>query len=116
MIAHLGILFSSKNESVTSETLDPLNMTPNGWTTPFFGFSVNANLESMSLQIDIANNGDYSSALMLSLRDLDIRYVIAFGFCGSSYMFVCLHECTHRITQTHILALFAMYRLLKVAS
>lgn len=107
LIAHLGIVFSPKNESVTSETLDPLNMTPNGWTTHIFGFSVNANLESVSLQVDIANNGDYSSALMLSLRDLDIWYVIAFGFCVFSYMFVCLHGCTHRITQTHILALFA---------
>ncbi|XP_059429987.1 uncharacterized protein LOC132163636 isoform X3 [Corylus avellana] len=76
LIAHLGIVFSPKNESVTSETLDPLNMTPNGWTTHIFGFSVNANLESVSLQVDIANNGDYSSALMLSLRDLDIWYAL----------------------------------------
>ncbi|KAE8077724.1 hypothetical protein FH972_016258 [Carpinus fangiana] len=76
LIAHLGVVFSPKNESVTSETLDPLNMTPNGWTTHIFGFSVNANLESVSVLVDIANNGDYSSALMLSLKDLDIWYAL----------------------------------------
>ena len=75
LIAHLGTL-RSKSESVTSETLDPLSITSNGWRTPVFGFSISANLELVCLEIDLANNGDNGSALKLSLQDLDIRYVI----------------------------------------
>ncbi|KAG2700491.1 hypothetical protein I3760_06G000100 [Carya illinoinensis] len=73
LIAHLSTMHS-KSEYVTSETLDPLNMASNGWMTPYFGFSFGSNLESVSLQVDLANNGDTSAALMLVLQDLNIQY------------------------------------------
>lgn len=76
----------SKSEYVTSETLDPLNMASNGWMTPYFGFSFGSNLESVSLQVDLANNGDTSAALMLVLQDLNIQYAILLRYCVLAYM------------------------------
>ena len=74
LIAHLGTLHS-KSESASSETLDPHGITSNEWRNPVFGLSISANLELVYLEIDLANNGDNSSALMLALKDLDLWYV-----------------------------------------
>lgn len=74
LVAHLGTL-RFKSESASSETLHPHSVTSNEWRDPIFGLSISANLELVFLEIDLANNGDNSSALMLALKDLDLWYV-----------------------------------------
>ncbi|KAM3684567.1 hypothetical protein ACJW31_11G053600 [Castanea mollissima] len=75
LVAHLGTL-RLKSESASSETLDPHSITSNEWRDPIFGLSISANLELVCLEIDLANNGDNSSALMLALKDLHLWYAL----------------------------------------
>lgn len=53
-------------------------------TTPkAFCFSVIANLESVNLHIDLENNDDNCSSLLVNLHELDIRYVFQLFCCFS---------------------------------
>lgn len=74
LIAHFKIL-QSKSEPVSLNSLGYLNIMSNGTTsTNNFCFSISANLESVNVHVNLENDGANSSVLMLSQRELDIRY------------------------------------------
>ncbi|KAL5806155.1 hypothetical protein ACOSQ4_028888 [Xanthoceras sorbifolium] len=66
LIAHL--------DSQQSRTVPTMLNDSNQVETPAFGFSISANLESVSVHVDLENDGENSSLLMLTLQDLDICY------------------------------------------
>ncbi|KAJ7978120.1 putative Vacuolar protein sorting-associated protein [Quillaja saponaria] len=75
VVSHLGIL-QSKAESLMRDIPDPHDIMSNVPKASSFGFSISSNLESVSLQVDISNNEDNGNALMISLLELDIQYVL----------------------------------------
>ncbi|XVF60870.1 hypothetical protein PTKIN_Ptkin08bG0082900 [Pterospermum kingtungense] len=42
--------------------------------TPPFGFTLTANIKSANCVVDLANDGENSSSIMLALRNLDVWY------------------------------------------
>lgn len=65
-----------KSELICSETLDPCDVTSNRPRNAVFDFCVNVKFEKVSLVVDLANDEENSSALIFSLQELDIRYVL----------------------------------------
>ncbi|XP_048318354.2 uncharacterized protein LOC107405745 isoform X2 [Ziziphus jujuba] len=75
LIAYLDNL-QPKSEPVCCETLDPCNVTSNGPRNPVFGCCVNVKFEKVSLLVDLANDEEDSAALIFSLQELDICYLL----------------------------------------
>ncbi|XP_044509521.1 uncharacterized protein LOC123228248 isoform X4 [Mangifera indica] len=73
LILHLDIL-QSRTESGTLKQSGSPNIILDQIETSVFGFSVSASLESASLYIDLANDGENSSVLMFTLQELDYCY------------------------------------------
>lgn len=53
-------------------------------TSSTFGISIISKLGSVDLEVDLENNGDNSSVLMVSVQEMDIRYV---HHCPSVHFF-----------------------------
>lgn len=81
LILHLDIL-QSRTESGTLKQSSSPNIILDQIETSVFGFSVSASLESASLYIDLANDGENSSVLMFTLQELDYWFVITYYFCA----------------------------------
>ena len=79
LIAFLRTL-QSKSVSVNAEAVDSATVKFNKAMVPVFGFSVNAKFASVRLLLDLANDGENSSALVFVLQGLDIRYVLLLLF------------------------------------
>lgn len=72
LIAYLGALQSA----LSLETIDPLKVVSNGSRTAVFGFSTNVKLETVSFQVELENEKENSSSIMLACQQLDIRYLV----------------------------------------
>ncbi|KAI9153087.1 hypothetical protein LWI28_005759 [Acer negundo] len=73
LIAHLDSQQSRTVPAMLNNS-SSLNVTSNRVENPVFGLSISANLESVSVHVDLENDGENSSLLMLTLQDLDICY------------------------------------------
>ncbi|KAJ0089376.1 hypothetical protein Patl1_33066 [Pistacia atlantica] len=73
LILHLDILQSRTGPARLKHSSSP-NITLDQIETSVFGFSISASLESVSLYVDLANDGENSSLLMLALQKLDFCY------------------------------------------
>ncbi|ESR43047.1 hypothetical protein CICLE_v100108862mg, partial [Citrus x clementina] len=73
LISHLDLLQSTSEAAVLNHS-SSLGSMPNQVEASVFGISVSVNLESVSLHIDLANNGENSSLLTFSVQKIDIRY------------------------------------------
>ncbi|TXG57716.1 hypothetical protein EZV62_015545 [Acer yangbiense] len=73
LIAHLDSQQSRTVPAMLNNS-SSLNVTSNRVENPVFGLSISANLESVSVHVDLENDGENSSLLMLTLQDLDISY------------------------------------------
>lgn len=72
LIAYLGALQSA----LSLETIDPLKVVSNGSRTAVFGFSTNVKLETVSFQVELENEKEINSSIMLACQQLDIRYLV----------------------------------------
>ncbi|KAM1717129.1 hypothetical protein COP2_025269 [Malus domestica] len=72
LIAYLGAL----QPALSLETIDPLKVISNGSRTAVFGFSTNVKLETVSFQVELENEKENSSSIMLACQQLDIRYAL----------------------------------------
>lgn len=82
-ITHLGSLLV-RGESEILNCPYPPNMISDVPAYSSYGMSIISKLGSVDLEVDLENNGDYSSELMVSLQEIDIRYVHS---CPSSACF-----------------------------
>ncbi|KAI4331783.1 hypothetical protein L6164_016738 [Bauhinia variegata] len=72
LITHIDLYMRDDSDLLHDPySLDTVSFIP---PTSIFGVSFKSKLGSVDLQVDLANNGDNSSVLMLSLQEIDIRY------------------------------------------
>jgi hypothetical protein len=64
-----------RNESETLNYVYPPNIVSDAPSYSTFGISVISRLGSVDLEVDLENRGDNSSVLMVSLQQIDVRYV-----------------------------------------
>lgn len=87
LISHLDLLQSTSEAAVLNHS-SSLGSMSNQVEASVFGISVSVNLESVSLHIDLANNGENSSLLTFSVQKLDIRLVITTEFMLGIHIYV----------------------------
>ncbi|VVA31867.1 PREDICTED: vacuolar [Prunus dulcis] len=75
LIAYLVALQSS-SESVSLETIDSFNVASKGSRSPVFGFSTNVKLETVSCRVELENEKENSSSIMLVFQQLNISYAL----------------------------------------
>lgn len=75
LISHLDILQSATG-AVALNNSSSISVVSNQVEASVFGISFSANVKSVSLHVDLANDGENSSVLIFSLQELDIRFVI----------------------------------------
>lgn len=68
----------SSSEPVMLENPNSLHTTSSHPGAPPFGFTLTANIKSAIFLVDLANDGENSSSIMLALRNLDVWYVAGF--------------------------------------
>ncbi|XP_045818799.1 uncharacterized protein LOC123911434 isoform X3 [Trifolium pratense] len=66
-----------RDESETLNCVYPPNIVPDASSYSTFGISVISRLGSVDLEVDLENGGDNSSVLMVSLQEIDVRFVSA---------------------------------------
>ncbi|MCH81348.1 vacuolar protein sorting-associated protein, partial [Trifolium medium] len=64
-----------RDESETLNCVYPPNIVSDASSYSTFGISVISRLGSVDLEVDLENRGDNSSVLMVSLQEIDVRYV-----------------------------------------
>ncbi|XP_065855428.1 uncharacterized protein [Euphorbia lathyris] len=84
LVAHLDNLSSTTSSQMLKNPYS-LNVLSNQPTVSTFGFSVSAKLKSLSFRVDLADDEESSSVLMLLLQELDIWY----SHTESEECFVC---------------------------
>ena len=74
MITYLGTLHLSGESEILNRPYPPnvASVMPKSST---FGIAVSSKLGSVDLEVDLENSGDDSSELMVSLQEIDIRYL-----------------------------------------
>lgn len=107
LISHLDLL-QSINEAAVLNHSSSLGSMPNRVEASVFGIFVSVNLESVSLYIDLANNGENSSVLNFSVQKLDIRLVITTEFVLGIHIFLCATILTVRIIEHYVLVVIAV--------
>lgn len=82
LVTHLGSLHSRDESEIMEAPYTPNNVSV---VPSIFGISITSKLHSVVLEVDLANDGDNSSALMVSLNEMNMRYftfvLLLFGNC-----------------------------------
>ncbi|XP_057987743.1 uncharacterized protein LOC110642362 isoform X2 [Hevea brasiliensis] len=73
LVVHLHMLHSTTRSLIPKNPFAVNAMSNQPWAS-IFGFSINAKLESLGFRVDLANDRESSSKLVLLLKELDIWY------------------------------------------
>ncbi|ONI15169.1 hypothetical protein PRUPE_3G028500 [Prunus persica] len=95
LIAYLVALQSS-SESVSLETIDSFNVASKGSRSPVFGFSTNVKLETVSCRVELENEKENSTSIMLVFQQLNISYALT----ELEKFWICMEAL--RITTSHL--------------
>lgn len=78
LVTHFGSLHSNNECEILEAPYLPKMVSS---VPSVFGVSINSNLRSVVLRVNLENDGANSSALMISLRKTKIWYVYDYSFC-----------------------------------